>query len=63
MSLQLDNSLTTPEEAFGIDRLRLRFRDPSLERRYLTESLNGLLAGAVQRLTGKGGAFPILLPS
>ena len=40
MSLQLDNSLTTPEEAFGIDRLRLRFRDPSLERRYLTESLN-----------------------
>jgi two-component system cell cycle sensor histidine kinase PleC len=40
MSLQFDNSLTTSEHGFGIDRLRLRFRDPSVERRYLTESLN-----------------------
>src|SRR6185295_2983959 len=40
MSLQFDNGLTTPDEAFGIDRLRLRFRDPIVEHRYLTESLN-----------------------
>ncbi len=40
MSLQFDNSLTTPDEAYGIDRLRLRFRDPSVERHYMIESLN-----------------------
>jgi len=40
MSLQFDNSLTTPDQAYGIDRLRLRFRDPAIERKYLSESLD-----------------------
>jgi len=40
MSLQFDNSLTTPDQAYGIDRLRLRFREPAIERKYLSESLN-----------------------
>jgi signal transduction histidine kinase len=40
MSLQFEKNLSSPEQAFGIDRVRLRFRDPETERRYLSESLN-----------------------
>ena len=40
MSLQFEKNLTSPEETFGIDRLRLQFRDPQTERQYLSESLN-----------------------
>ncbi|HEY2883707.1 MAG TPA: ATP-binding protein [Rhizomicrobium sp.] len=40
MSLQFEKDSSSPEQAFGIDRVRLRFRDPETERRYLSESLN-----------------------
>jgi two-component system, cell cycle sensor histidine kinase PleC len=40
MSLQFEKNSSSPEQAFGIDRVRLRFRDPETERRYLSESLN-----------------------
>jgi two-component system, cell cycle sensor histidine kinase PleC len=40
MSLQFEKTSSSPEQAFGIDRVRLRFRDPETERRYLSESLN-----------------------
>jgi signal transduction histidine kinase len=40
MSLQFEKNLSSPEQAFGIDRVRLRFRDPQTERQYLSESLN-----------------------
>jgi two-component system, cell cycle sensor histidine kinase PleC len=40
MSLQFDKNSSSPEQAFAIDRVRLRFRDPQTERRYLSESLN-----------------------
>ena len=59
MSLQFDDSLSTPDQAYGLDRLRLRFREPAIERQYLTESLNEsrtlirtyLIAAAVLYLT------------
>ena len=59
MSLQFDNSLTMPDQAYGLDRLRLRFRDSLIERQYLTETLNEsrtlirtyLIAAAVLYLT------------
>lgn len=40
MSLQLENDLSSPEQAFAIDRVRLQFRNPQTERQYLSESLN-----------------------
>jgi signal transduction histidine kinase len=40
MSLQFEKNLASPEQAFGIDRVLLRFRDPQTERKYLSESLN-----------------------
>ncbi|MGZ5924059.1 MAG: hypothetical protein ACXWK2_05735, partial [Rhizomicrobium sp.] len=57
--MQFDNSLTMPDQAYGLDRLRLRFRDPLIERQYLTETLNEsrtlirtyLIAAAVLYLT------------
>lgn len=39
MSLQFEKN-SSPEQAFAIDRVRLRFRDSQTERQYLSESLN-----------------------
>jgi len=40
MSLQFEKNQSSPDQAFAIDRVRLRFRDPQTERQYLSESLN-----------------------
>jgi two-component system cell cycle sensor histidine kinase PleC len=40
MSLQFEKNSSSREQGFGIDRVRLQFRDPETERRYLSESLN-----------------------
>ena len=40
MSLQFEKNSSPAEQAFAIDRVRLRFRDSQTERQYLSESLN-----------------------